>query len=129
MALTGIQSVAVYVSDAEKALDFYVNKLGFEKKEDVPMGVADDGTNLRWLTVVPPGSLTEIVLVKGFGEWSEDRIGKFSDFVYNVQDIVGTFEQLKARGVDIIEEPTKQPWGMQAQFKDQDGNTFVVVGE
>jgi lactoylglutathione lyase len=128
MPLTGIQSVSIYVSDQDKALDFYVNKLGFEKHEDAPLGIAEDAS-LRWVTVAPPGSQTEIVLVKGYANWSEERVGNFAGIVYSVQDIEGTFKELKARGVEITEEPNKQPWGTQAQFKDQDGNTFVVVGE
>ncbi len=124
MALTGIQSVSVYVSDVDKALDFYMNKLGFEKHMDAPLG---PDTDLRWVTVAPPGSPTELVLVKGYAEWSPERVGKFAGFVYNVEDIEGTFAEFKAKGVDIIEEPIKQPWGTQGQFKDQDGNSFVVT--
>jgi len=42
--------------------DFYVNKLGFEKRTDNPIG-----PDMRWVTVAPPGGKTEIVLAKGFG--------------------------------------------------------------
>lgn len=126
MALTGIHSVSVYVSDQDRALDFYVNKLGFEKREDAPFGL---DTDLRWIEVAPPGSQTAIILVKGFADWSEEMVGRFSGIIYTVEDIEGTFQQLKENGVDITEEPNRQPWGMQGQFKDQDGNTFVVVGE
>jgi predicted enzyme related to lactoylglutathione lyase len=125
MPLTGIQSVSVYVNDIEQAVDFYTNKLGFDKTEDAPLF---EGGDLRWVTVAPPGSNTQIVLVKGYADWSPERVGKFSGFVFNVDNIVDTFNQLEARGVEIVEKPSKQIWGMQAQFKDQDGNTFVVVG-
>ena len=128
MAITGISVVSLDVSDQDKALDFYTNKLGFEKRMDAPFF---DGTQEhRWLTVAPPGSSTQIVLIKGYGDWSEERVGRNSSGIsFSVEDIVGTFADLKAKGVEITEEPNQQPWGMQAQFKDDDGNSFVVVGQ
>jgi lactoylglutathione lyase len=125
MALTGISVVSVYVSDQDKALDFYTSKLGFEKREDAPFY---EGSEHRWVSVAPPGSSTEIVIIKGYADWSEERVGKNTGIALSVEDIVGTFADLKAKGVDITEEPNQQPWGMQAQFKDQDGNSYVVVG-
>ena len=126
MPLTGIQSVSVYVNDIDQAVDFYTNKLGFDKTEDAPLF---EGADLRWVTVAPPGSNTQIVLVKGYADWSPERVGKFAGFVFNVDNIVDTFNQLEAKGVDIVQKPNRQTWGVQAQFKDQDGNTFVVVGQ
>ena len=126
MPLTGIQSVSIYVNDVDQAIDFYTNKLGFTKTEDAPLY---EGSDARWVTVAPPGSDTQIVLVNGYADWSPERVGKFAGLVFNVENIVDTFEQFEANGVDIIEKPNRQMWGMQAQFKDQDGNTFVVVGQ
>ena len=56
--ITNIAVTGVFVSDEDKALDFYVNKLGFEKRADEPMG---DG--MRWIEVAPPGAVTRIVAV------------------------------------------------------------------
>ena len=55
--ITNIAVTGVFVSDEDTALDFYVNKLGFEKRADEPMG---DG--MRWIEVAPPGAVTRIVL-------------------------------------------------------------------
>lgn len=119
-----VQIVTVYVGDQDKALDFYVNKLGFELRSDNPFG-----EGLRWLEVAPPGAQTTIVLATNFGDWRKSKVGTFTGIVFDTDDCRQTFEELSERGVQFTEEPTQQPWGMtQAQFVDQDGNTFVLVG-
>ena len=60
--ITNIAVTGVFVSDEDTALDFYVNKLGFEKRADEPMG---DG--MRWIEVAPPGAVTRIVLSRDGG--------------------------------------------------------------
>src|SRR5689334_11269149 len=80
LMITHVQSVTVFVSDQDKAIDFYVNKLGFELRSDTAMG-----ENMRWVTVAPPGAPTEIVLAKGYGDWSADQVGKFSRIVFNAE--------------------------------------------
>lgn len=121
--LTNIAVVGVFVSDQTKALDFYVNKLGFEKRADEPMG-----ENERWIEVAPPGAVTRIVLSLATEEWGADRLGQFAGIVFEPDDIDATYRELSARGVEFTETPTPQPWGgLQAQFKDQDGNVFVIV--
>jgi catechol 2,3-dioxygenase-like lactoylglutathione lyase family enzyme len=121
--ITNVAVVGVFVSDEDKALDFYVNKLGFEKRADEPMG---DG--LRWIEVAPPGATTCIVLTRGYGDWSQEKVGQFAGIVFEPDDINATYQELSARGVEFTEPPTAQPWGgVQALFKDQDGNTFVLV--
>lgn len=122
--ITNVQSVTVHVSDQDKALDFYVNKLGFEKGQDQQFG-----PNFRWLEVLPPGSSTRLILAHSYGAWEPERIGKFTGMVLNAEDIQGTYETLRDRGVTFTEPPTMQPWGMmQAQFEDGDGNGYVLVG-
>ena len=121
--ITNIAVVGVFVSDQNKALDFYTNKLGFEKRADEPIGGGQ-----RWLEVAPPGAATRIVLSLATEEWGADRLGQFAGIVFEPDDIDATYEELAARGVAFSEPPTDQPWGgRQAQFQDQDGNTFVLV--
>jgi lactoylglutathione lyase len=127
MPITRIQSTTICVSDQERALDFYVNKLGFEKREDAPFGL--DST-LRWIEVAPPGADSVLVLAKGYGGCEPGRLGKFAGVVLYADDIASTYDELKARGVKFTEAPFKQSWGMmQAQFLDQDGNGLVLVGK
>src|SRR6266849_7611552 len=70
--LKNILTVGVTVSNPDEAVDFYVNKLGFEKHRDISMG-----EGMRWIEVAPPGAQTALVLAKGYGP-DQDRIGKFT---------------------------------------------------
>lgn len=120
--ISHLQIVTLYVTDQDASLDFFVEKLGFEKRSDNPMG-----PDMRWVSVAPPGAATEIVLARGFGGWDEARIGSFTGMVFTADDIQQTYEALAGRGVRFTEVPTMQPWGMvQAQFVDPDGNGFVL---
>lgn len=127
--LTRIGTITVQVNDQEKALDYYVKKLGFEKRADMPMGPGQ-----RWLEVAPLQAQTRILLYKatpnapGAGSFEEAkaRIGKNTGMVMETDDIVKTFADLKAKGVKIVDEPKKQPYGWWGVFADQDGNTYGV---
>ncbi len=122
--ITHVRSTGIAVSDVDKAIDFYVNKLGFELHGDMPMG-----GGLRWVEVAPPGAQTMLILTKGFAD-AEERLGKFTSLVFEADDIDATYERLRERGVQFTEPPTAQPWGRkQAQFVDQDGNGYVLVGD
>lgn len=127
--LTNIGTITVQVSDQDKALEFYTQKLGFETRSDQPMGPGQ-----RWIEVAPPGAQTRILLYKASAEMpgadsyeaAQASIGKSTGMVLEVDDIVATFAQLKANGVPIPEEPQQQPWGWWGVFADQDGNTYGV---
>jgi lactoylglutathione lyase len=118
--ITHVGITTVYVSDQEKALDFYTNTLGFEVRADDAMG------DMRWIQVAPKGAATSIVLAHGFGGWSAEKVGQFTGIGLEANDIEATYRELSARGVTFTETPNKQPWGMQAQFVDQDGNGYVL---
>jgi len=115
-----VKSTTVYVRDQQRAVDFWVNKMGFEKRTDLPMG-----PDARWIEVAPPGAQT--VLVPYTPPGLESRIGTFWGIVFDCDDIQATYKELRRRGVEFTEEPTKQPWGLQAQFKDSEGNGYVLV--
>ncbi len=126
---TNIGTITVQVTDQDKALEFYTQKLGFEKRSDELMGPSQ-----RWIEVAPPGAQTRILLYKatpeapGAASYREAQagIGKPTGMVLEVDDIEATFAQLKANGVSIEQEPQKQPWGWWGVFADQDGNTYGV---
>ena len=115
--IKNIHVAGVSVSDQDTALDFYTNKLGFETRADIRVG------DYRWIEVVPRGAETALVLEPGRG-----TVGTFTSVVFATDDMQATYEELHGRGVRFTQEPTKQDWGgIQAQFVDQDGNTFVLV--
>src|SRR5262245_24061574 len=87
-----VQTVGVQVSDQDKAIQFYVNALGFEKTMDAPM----DATS-RWVVVTPPGAQTGIVLSKGFGPAAQE---KFTGYIFSTDDLDATYATLRDRGVE-----------------------------
>ncbi len=113
----------VWVSDQDVARRFYVEKLGFDVQMDIVM---ENG--YRWLDVVPPGADTALTLAKPYLGQKDAQLGVFANVVLSCDDIVSTFEEMKSKGVNFIEEPNRQEWGMmQALFEDPDGNVFVLV--
>lgn len=126
--ITKARSVGIYVGDQQRALEFYRDTLGFEVLADTPMGEAspeDDASDARWIEVAPPGAQTVLVLYTP--PQQRDRIGGFSNIVFDTDDILATFEELKGRGVEFTQEPSHVPWGWWAQFRDSEGNEFGVV--
>jgi lactoylglutathione lyase len=127
--LTMVGTITVHVSDQDQALAFYTEKLHFEKRTDMPMG-----PDQRWIEVAPPGAQTRILLYKPTPEApgadsyeaARAKIGTSTGMVLEVDDIVATFDDIKANGVRIIEEPKQQPWGWWGVFADQDGNSYGV---
>ncbi len=114
--ITRVGVVAVHVTDQDRALDFYVNALGFEKRADELMG-----EGARWIEVAPKGAETRFTLEP---TGLEDRTGTWVGVVLECDDIHATHKELSDRGVEFSEEPSEQPWGMWARLKDQDGNEF-----
>ena len=118
--ISHVSIATIYVSDQDRALAFYTEKLGFELVQDVNFGPSQ-----RWVQVRPPGAETDIVLYTPDGQ--EDRIGTFAGIVFTADDVEKTYEELAARGVEFTQKPTKEPWGgTQALFKDPDGNTYSL---
>lgn len=117
--ITQLKFVGIPVSDQDRALAFYTEKLGFEISTDQPMGPGK-----RWIELRIARSATRVVLFTPDGH--EDRIGTFFNGSFACDNVEATWRQLSARGVEFIEPPTSQPWGSFAKFRDPDGNTFVL---
>jgi catechol 2,3-dioxygenase-like lactoylglutathione lyase family enzyme len=110
---------ALVVQDQQKALDFYTNVLGFEKKADI----ANRG--FRWLTVAPKGSAIEIVLMQGTPMHQRGVAG--DRWILATDDCRRDFHALKAKGVKFEEEkPQEGYFGVNATFSDVDGNRFML---
>jgi len=108
-----ISIVTVNVQDQEEAL-----RLGFEKRADMPMG-----ESMRWLTVAPAGSATEVVLAHGFGDGGAP-LGKNTGIVLETDDIDAAYRELSGRGVHFTKQPSREDFGGWAEFVDEDGNGF-----
>lgn len=119
---------AIFVDDQDKALRFYTDVLGFQKKEEVPLG------EHRWLTVVsaeqPDG--TELVLepdahpaVPPFREALIADGIPFTSFA--VDDVQAEFERLRARGVTFTQEPVAMGPVITAVLDDTCGNLIQIA--
>jgi catechol 2,3-dioxygenase-like lactoylglutathione lyase family enzyme len=126
----------VWVTDQDEALAFYTEKLGMELREDVT--VPEMG-NFRWLSVGVPGqpdvSIT-LMAVPGppvFAEETRDQIlallskGASGGLFFTTDDCQASYEELKGRGVEFAQEPTEQPYGLDAGFRDPAGNHFRML--
>ena len=120
--ITAINSVSVVVSDQDRSLAFYTEKLGFE---------------LRWTRLwpesvvqfAPKGAQTSLVLSKATEDMPAEvyvrmkaMLGGFTSFIFAVDDLQATHKELTARGVEFVDQPAQQPWGWWASIRDPDGN-------
>ena len=122
MGVTKLYSADVFVNDVDRAIDFFVDTLGFEKRFDEPFGTEGH----RWVEVAPAGSDVSLVLARGFGHWTPERVGGYVGLILSVDDMASTYKSLKAQGVVFGGEPEGSPWGIFAEMKDPDGNVFVL---
>ena len=125
--ITYIHSATVLVQDQDRAVDFYVDTLGFEKRDDRPYGDSPDAS--RWIVIAPPGAETALALVRpqdaGLGE---DAAGGSRGISLIADDVNATYEELSAKGVTFSAKPERMPWGALATwFADPDGNTFFLT--
>jgi uncharacterized glyoxalase superfamily protein PhnB len=126
-----IASAQLWVHNQEEALAFYTQKVGMEIKSDVSMPELGD---FRWLTVGPPGQdEVSIVLmaIPGPPVFEADTVeqieavmakGVAGTVFLTTEDCRASYEELKGRGVEFVEEPEERPYGIDAGFRDPSGN-------
>jgi catechol 2,3-dioxygenase-like lactoylglutathione lyase family enzyme len=134
--LKQLTNVQVWVHDQDEALAFYTEKLGLELRDDVT--VPELG-NFRWLSVGVPGQADVAVVLMAipgppvFDNETRDQImalmakGASGGLFFTTDDCRATFEELKGRGVEFQQEPTQQPYGVDAGFRDPSGNQMRMV--
>ncbi len=134
--LSKLTNVNVWVHDQDEALAFYTEKLGMEVRADVT--VPEMG-GFRWLAVGLPGQddvALALLPVPGppvFDEETRDQLhallakGAAGGLFFSVDDCQKSFEELRARGVEFSQEPTQQPYGIDAGFRDPSGNQMRMA--
>lgn len=117
----GIGTVIVTVSDQDKAIEFFTEKLGFEQRSDSPYGEGQ-----RWVDVAPPGATTTIAVVPPMGEGSP---GGETGIAFATDDIEADHADLRERGVDVDGEVMRMggPVPPMFWFRDPEGNTLLMV--
>jgi catechol 2,3-dioxygenase-like lactoylglutathione lyase family enzyme len=134
--ISEVGTVFVPVTDQDRALAFFVDKLGFEQRADFTYG-----QGRRWIEVAPPGSSNVVALVppsEGRSVGGDDTLCAFT-----TDDIEADHAALRARGVDVdpdiarpgerrrrlvsLDITVRDPMPAQFFFRDLDGNRFLIV--
>ena len=120
--LSKIGTVIIPVSDQDRAIEFYVETLGFEKRVDVPFG---DG--YRWVEVAPADAATTIAIVPPPPGKPTGNVE--TGIALNTDDVDADHADLQAAGVDVDPEVSRMgdPVPPMFWFRDPDGNTLMVV--
>jgi len=116
--ITDIAAIGIPVSDQDKAVDFFVGTLGFEKRLDAK--VSD---SYRWVTVAAPGASTSVALI------ANPSTGADTGVRFVVPDAEVEYGAMRERGIetgDLLRWPGVPPM---FEFKDPDGNKFEIVEE
>ena len=126
-----IANAQLWVHDQDEAHAFYTEKVGFETRADVT--VPEFG-NFRWLTVGPAGQpdvAIVLMAIPGQPVMDSDTAGQvrvlmargFAGTVFlTTDDCRASYEELKGRGVEFVEEPHEVPYGIDSGFRDPSGN-------
>jgi catechol 2,3-dioxygenase-like lactoylglutathione lyase family enzyme len=130
--ITNVSLVTVYCLDQDKARDFYVDMLGFQLRTDITMG-----EGFRWLTVGHPSQpeLEVTLMIPGppLDPEAADFVrrqlekGQLGGLGVQVDDCRKTYEELSAKGVTFLQEPSERPYGVEAVMRDNSGSWLVLV--
>jgi catechol 2,3-dioxygenase-like lactoylglutathione lyase family enzyme len=131
-----LSNAQLWVHDQDEALAFYTGKLGWEVRADVT--VPELG-NFRWLAVGPaaqPDIAVTLMAIPGpplldadTAEQLRDLLAKgFAGTLFlTTDDVHASYEELKTRGVEFLEEPEERPYGIDSGFRDPSGNQFRLT--
>jgi len=122
----------IFVLDQDEALDFYVGKLGLEVHTDTDLGF------MRWLTINVPGEPDRQILLEKPGppamdEATAEQVRELVSkgamggwFILTTDDAQKTYDTLRERGVEMTEEPTQRPYGIDFGVRDPFGNALRI---
>jgi catechol 2,3-dioxygenase-like lactoylglutathione lyase family enzyme len=131
-----ISTVQLWVHDQDAALEFYTRKLGMEVRADVTM--AEMG-GFRWLAVGPVGQPDDAITLMAIpgapvmDTETADQVrglmakGFAGTIFLTTDDVHTTYKELLGRGVEFVEEPTEQPYGIDTSFRDPSGNNIRLA--
>jgi predicted enzyme related to lactoylglutathione lyase len=131
-----IGTAQLWVHDQDEALAFYTQKLGMEVRADVTI---PEMGNFRWLTVGPAGQPDIAIVLMAIpgapvmdpetAEEVRSLMAKgFAGTIFlTTDDCHASYEELKARGVEFVEEPEERPYGIDSAFRDPSGNHFRLT--
>jgi catechol 2,3-dioxygenase-like lactoylglutathione lyase family enzyme len=131
-----IANAQIWVHDQDEALAFYTDKVGLEVRADVTL---PELGNFRWLTVGPAGQddiSIVLMAIPGPPVMDADTAEQvralmakgFAGTIFlTTDDVQSSYEELKGRGVDFIEQPEERPYGIDSAFRDPSGNNIRLT--
>ncbi|HUB75018.1 MAG TPA: VOC family protein [Solirubrobacteraceae bacterium] len=116
--------VAIPTTNQDALVDFYVGKLGFEKRTDTPFG-----NGYRWIEVYPPSGSTGIALAPPPPSQGEGLGNRQTGIILNTHNIDAAHAELRDSGVDVDAEVSRMgdPVPPMFWFRDPDGNSLLIV--
>lgn len=125
-----IANAQLWVHDQDEALAFYTEKVGFEVKVDVTM---PEMGGFRWVTVGPRDQDVSIVLmaIPGPPMFEQETVDQITSLMakgvggtvfLTTDDCQASYEELSGRGVEFVDLPHEQPYGIDSSFRDPSGN-------
>lgn len=117
--IKAVKFVSIPVSNQDRALEFYTQKLGFKVITDSPFDYTQ-----RWIELGIPRAQTSVVLFTT--PWLDKMRGGVMNITFMTDDVEATAKELKSRGVEFVQDVKKEDWGTSAIFKDLDDNVFVL---
>lgn len=120
-----ISLVTLVVDSYDEAMSFYVERLGFEVREDVDLG------DKRWVVVAPPGASTGLLLAEAADAAQRGRVGDQTGgrvgFFLRTDDFAAAHRRLSAAGVRFLEPARHESYGTVAVFEDLYGNRWDLL--
>ncbi len=131
-----LANTQLWVHDQDEALAFYTQKLGMEVRMDVTVAEMGD---FRWLTVGPAGQPDIAIVLMAIpgppvmdpetAEEVKSLMAKgFAGTIFlTTEDCHASYEELKGRGVEFVEDPEERPYGIDSSFRDPSGNAIRLT--
>ncbi len=124
--MLSLASVTLVVRDYDEAIDFFTRVIGFTLVEDTPL---EHGK--RWVVVAPPGGGTSLLLARAATPRQEQSVGNQAGgrvaFFLHTDEFRRSYDTLRGRGVEFVEEPRHESYGTVAVFTDLYGNRWDLV--
>ncbi len=117
-----LYAVRIWVTDWKRALDFYAKTLG------MTVGFANE--DMGWAEITfPSGGRLGLERVEPADPEARESVGRFVGVSLSVPDVAAAYAELRAKGVEFLAPPEKQPWGgTLAHLRDPDGNVLTLLG-
>lgn len=126
-----IACFALVVDDYDRAIDFYVDALGFELREDRLLGAVPGNAAKRWVVVAPAGAETGVLLAQAANDAQRASIGRQTGgrvgFFLHTDDFRRDHAAMLAKGVRFVESPREEAYGTVVVFEDPYGNRWDLV--